>query len=1347
MVIATGPTDGELRLNGVAIGLFPSTISATDIAGGLLTFHPNADANGAGYATFTFQVRDDGGIANGGEDTDQTPNTFTIDVTAVNDAPVNNVPGAQTIDEDGSFTLSTANSNAISVADVDATTLTVTLSVAHGTLTLVSTTGLGFGGGSDGTADATMIITGSQTDINNALAAGLTYNPTSNYNGPDSLSVTTTDNGQTGVGATGTDADSIAITIVSVNDEPSGADKTVVINEDGSHTFATADFGFSDPADGDALLHVVIATGPTDGELRLNGVAIGLFPSTISATDIAGGLLTFHPNADANGAGYATFTFQVRDDGGIANGGEDTDQTPNTFTFDVNPVNDEPVLDLNGAGGGSSETLNYTENDPVTAIAPAATLTDIDTTNFNGARLLISMTNGINGEDILSIINQGTGPGQIGYSNGNITYEGVLIGNLLPFFPPPFPVLDIQLNFAGTVSPAAVQALLRAIGYNNISETPSTTPRNVTFQLNDGDGAANGGDPIGEANATINVTSVNDAPSVDLNGAGAGINAAVSFTEDGAPIAIGSSITVTDPDSGAGDQIVSATITLTDAVAGDALTVLGGLPAGITAVTTTPAGQIVITLSGAASQADYATAIGQIRYATSNQDPTFGGTDPARTITVIVNDGDAGSAAATSTVTITPVDDAPVAQPDAFTITESGTIVGGNLFASNGSGADADPDGPPLSISAVNGSGGNVGSQITLASGALLTVNANGTFNYNPNGAFLPTPTPGSGASNTPGHDSFTYTLSGGNTVTVAITLTGLDTDDLLLGTAGIDILIAGIGNDRLVGGASNDQLNGGSGVDTAEVSGAVTSFADTVSGWTIVSADGSDVLDGVEIVEAPGQRTLLVGATAFATIQAAFDNAETGNIIRLAAGTHIGAATYSDTGLTVISQPGAVINATFTPAGGQGITVIGAGAADSITTGGGNDDLNGGGGVDALAGGGGDDRYHVDNAADSVTEGAAGGFDRVLASADYVLAAGVEVEMMTTDNNLATTGIDLTGNALAQYLFGNAGANILDGGGGGDVMLGFGGDDRYLIRSAADRVVENVGEGSDRVLAAVDYTLTAGAEVEIMTTDDNLGTSGIDLTGNALAQFLFGNAGANTLDGGGGGDVLLGFGGNDRYLIRNGADRVVENTGEGSDRVLAAVDYTLSTGAEVEILSTTNNLGASGVDLTGNALGQYLFGDAGGNVLDGKGGNDVMLGLGGADSFAFTTALGAGNVDRISGFDGGDDTILLDDAVFATLCPGRAQSQCVRGRQRRGGRERPDHLQPDDRRALLRRRRQRRRRRRAVRHPRRRAGAHRRRFHGDLTGDSEDEPGRLEASRFVLTKLSADRSSDSRGG
>src|SRR5438552_5508444 len=44
-------------------------------------------ANGIGYASFTFQVQDNGGIANGGVDLDQSANTMTVNVTSVNDAP------------------------------------------------------------------------------------------------------------------------------------------------------------------------------------------------------------------------------------------------------------------------------------------------------------------------------------------------------------------------------------------------------------------------------------------------------------------------------------------------------------------------------------------------------------------------------------------------------------------------------------------------------------------------------------------------------------------------------------------------------------------------------------------------------------------------------------------------------------------------------------------------------------------------------------------------------------------------------------------------------------------------------------------------------------------------------------------------------------------------------------------------------------------------------------------------------------------------------------------------------------------------------------------------------------
>src|SRR5947199_126408 len=52
-----------------------------------MVFKPAANANGSPEARFTVQVQDDGGTGNGGVDLDQSPNTMTINVTGVNDAP------------------------------------------------------------------------------------------------------------------------------------------------------------------------------------------------------------------------------------------------------------------------------------------------------------------------------------------------------------------------------------------------------------------------------------------------------------------------------------------------------------------------------------------------------------------------------------------------------------------------------------------------------------------------------------------------------------------------------------------------------------------------------------------------------------------------------------------------------------------------------------------------------------------------------------------------------------------------------------------------------------------------------------------------------------------------------------------------------------------------------------------------------------------------------------------------------------------------------------------------------------------------------------------------------------
>ncbi|MBG6157889.1 VCBS repeat-containing protein, partial [Labrenzia sp. EL_159] len=128
---------------------------------------------------------------------------------------------------------------------------------------------------------------------------------------------------------------------------------------------------------------------------------------------------------------------------------------------------------------------------------------------------------------------------------------------------------------------------------------------------------------------------------------------------------------------------------------------------------------------------------------------------------------------ATVTITIEGSHDntAPVSVDDSYTVGEDGLISGQNLLAN-----DTDADGDVLSVASVNGSSASVGSQIVLDSGALLTVNADGTFDYDPNGAFEELDAGEKGA------DSFTYQVSDGNggldTATVNLTIDGETTPD-----------------------------------------------------------------------------------------------------------------------------------------------------------------------------------------------------------------------------------------------------------------------------------------------------------------------------------------------------------------------------------------------------------------------------------------------------------------------------------------------------------------------------------------------------------------------------------------
>ncbi|MBU3071393.1 type I secretion C-terminal target domain-containing protein, partial [Aestuariicella sp. G3-2] len=202
-------------------------------------------------------------------------------------------------------------------------------------------------------------------DLNNLTIVAYIDSPAESFDLNVSVTATERENG-----STAQSAGSITVSVIEaeVSRAPSSSDQTIEIQEDEAYTLTLSDFAFNDQ-DGDNLVSVIVdvpSTSLDSGELYLNGVKL-TSQTTVSAEDIAAGLLVYQPATDVSDTPDSYFTYSLVDDGSTANGGV-VQSSDYTMSFDIQPVADtipgsavvvsigEPVvsiLDLTGTDGGT----------------------------------------------------------------------------------------------------------------------------------------------------------------------------------------------------------------------------------------------------------------------------------------------------------------------------------------------------------------------------------------------------------------------------------------------------------------------------------------------------------------------------------------------------------------------------------------------------------------------------------------------------------------------------------------------------------------------------------------------------------------------------------------------------------------------------------------------------------------------------------------------------------------------------------------------------------------------------------------------------------------------------------
>ncbi len=142
---------------------------------------------------------------------------------------------------------------------------------------------------------------------------------------------------------------------------------------------------------------------------------------------------------------------------------------------------------------GFDTPVTYTANAPAALMDQNATVTDADTTRFNGGQLTVGLIVNAEANDRLGIRPVTR---LIGLSGSNVTFRGTTIGTLAGGVG----TTDLVISFNANATVSAVQTVLRNLTYRSVSATPSTAARTVQVTLTDGQGGTSN-----QPTKTINV--------------------------------------------------------------------------------------------------------------------------------------------------------------------------------------------------------------------------------------------------------------------------------------------------------------------------------------------------------------------------------------------------------------------------------------------------------------------------------------------------------------------------------------------------------------------------------------------------------------------------------------------------------------------------------------------------------------------------------------------------------------------------------------------------------------------------------------------------------------------------